>query len=72
MLALPDHSLRPMTSDDDYDDDDNNNNNNNNNNNVFLLQYFQFALTKPCCWYSRTSVSVTDRGESGRGRDVAL
>jgi len=40
MLALPDHSLRPMTS----DDDDDNNNNNNNNNNVFLLQYFQFSL----------------------------
>jgi len=35
MVALPDQSLRPMTSDDDDDDD---------NNNVFLPQYFQFSL----------------------------
>jgi len=43
MLALPDHSLRPMTS-----DNDNNNNNNNNNDDddddVYLLQYFQFSM----------------------------
>jgi len=34
MLALPDNSLRPMTSDDNNNDDDD----------VFLLQYLQFSL----------------------------
>jgi hypothetical protein len=37
MLALPDHSLRPMTS-------DNDNNNNDDDDDVYLLQYFQFSM----------------------------